>query len=554
MVAMTTMSWTHGRRPAETSGHAPAHPPTGHRPADRPRPRRLGHDLRRHHRTPAARTPDVRRPPARPARRAARPGAHPCPAARGPVVAGRRPRRPQHRRDAPCCSWRPNGSPAGSRPPWAPPSRCWSPPWPARCCTTGRPCGAGPGGVLGVAGVALVVLGPQARLDPVGVLAGLGHTGDHGRRGRPHQALGPAGGGRPAGPGRLAAHGRRAAAAPPTLAFEGVPQRIDAGAVGGYVWLGSMGGLIAYTLWFRGLATLPVGAAAPLVLLSPLVAAVIGAARGESLSPLQTCGFVLALAALLAAQLNPPHTRRRTDAMKPPMTIAVLGATGMVGSRIVAEAAARGHRVPALSRRPVGAHPGVIPVPVDAGDPDAVHEALAHLRSGCRRGDRAHRPGGRGLPARCHPGRPGRGRPARPPRPGGGRRRCPAQPRRPRPPGGRRPPGPRPRAVAAGRRRGSGPAPRLPEPLPHRLGLPQPSGPPRTRPPYRPATAAAPTPCSPRPTAAPWISAEDLAVAAVDELEAPGPDRHITVVHAGGDRERPAACRQAAVRKGPVTS
>ncbi|MBB5938014.1 putative NADH-flavin reductase [Streptomyces zagrosensis] len=28
-----------------------------------------------------------------------------------------------------------------------------------------------------------------------------------------------------------------------------------------------------------------------------------------------------------------------------------------------------------------------------------------------------------------------------------------------------------------------------------------------------------------------WISAEDVAVAVVDELEAPGPERLITVVH-----------------------
>ncbi|MYU29247.1 EamA family transporter [Streptomyces sp. SID7810] len=407
-------------------------------------------------------------------------------------------------------------------------------------------------GVLGVAGVALVVLGPQARLDPVGVLAGLGHTATM------------AGGvvlikrwGRPAGVGPLALAGWQLTVGgllllPPTLAFEGVPQRIDAGAVGGYVWLGSMGGLIAYTLWFRGLATLPVGAAAPLVLLSPLVAAVIGAARGESLSPLQTCGFVLALAALLAAQLNPPHTRRRTDAMKPPMTIAVLGATGMVGSRIVAEAAARGHRVPALSRRPVGAHPGVIPVPVDAGDPDAVHEALAHcgadavvvtvrtdpvdedfllgatrtvLDAGARLGLRVLVVGGAG--ALRSPGAPGllvADDPAHVPA--------------------------RWRPVAA-----AGVAQlRACRSHPHTdwVYLSPPAllepGPRTAR--YRRGTDTLLTAADGRS----WISAEDLAVAAVDELEAPGPDRHITVVHAGGDRERPAACRQAAVRKGPVTS
>ncbi|MGW0769735.1 EamA family transporter [Streptomyces sp. NPDC002676] len=162
-------------------------------------------------------------------------------------------------------------------------------------------------GVLGVVGVGLVVLGPQARLDAVGVLAGLGHTAIM------------AGGvvlakrwGRPAGVGPLTLTGWQLTAGgllmlPLTFAIEGVPQRIDAAAAGGYLWLGSMAGLIAYTLWFRGIGRLPVGASAALVLLSPLVATVIGLALGESLSLLQSLGFVLALAALLAAQLNPPQ-------------------------------------------------------------------------------------------------------------------------------------------------------------------------------------------------------------------------------------------------------
>ncbi|CAL9491315.1 EamA family transporter [Streptomyces sp. enrichment culture] len=231
-------------------------------------------------------------------------------------------------------------------------------------------------GVLGVAGVGLMVLGPGARLDVVGLLAGLGHTATM------------AGGvvltrrwGRPAGAGPLALAGWQLTVGgllllPLTLAFEGVPERIDAGAAGGYLWLGSMGGLIAYTLWFRGIATLPVGAIAPLVLLSPLVATAIGVTRGESLSPSQTCGFALSLAALLAAQLNPPHRRGSTSPMTSALTIAVLGATGMVGSRITAEATARGHRVLALARKPVSGHPSVTPVPLDAADPDAVRRAL----------------------------------------------------------------------------------------------------------------------------------------------------------------------------------
>ncbi|MEV8306850.1 EamA family transporter [Streptomyces flavidovirens] len=171
-------------------------------------------------------------------------------------------------------------------------------------------------GVIGVAGVGLVVLGPDARLDVVGVLAGLGGTATM------------AGGvilikrwGRPPGVGPLTLAGWQLTVGgllllPLTLAFEGAPQRIDAGAVGGYLWLGSMGGLIAYTLWFRGIGKLPVGASAPLVLLSPLVATVVGIVLGESLSLLQTLGFVLALAALLAAQLNSPNQNQNQNQIR----------------------------------------------------------------------------------------------------------------------------------------------------------------------------------------------------------------------------------------------
>ncbi|MFI8850932.1 EamA family transporter [Streptomyces sp. NPDC053499] len=172
-------------------------------------------------------------------------------------------------------------------------------------------------GVLGVLGVGLVVLGPEARLDAVGVLAGLGHTSLM------------AGGvvltkrwGRPAGVGPMTLAGWQLTVGgllllPLALTVEGVPQRIDAAAIGGYLWLGSMGGLIAYALWFRGVGKLPVGASAPLVLLSPLVATVIGLALGESLSPLQTLGFVLALAAMLAAQLSAPRLPGRLSGRRP---------------------------------------------------------------------------------------------------------------------------------------------------------------------------------------------------------------------------------------------
>ncbi|MFC7264033.1 NAD(P)-dependent oxidoreductase [Streptomyces lutosisoli] len=63
--------------------------------------------------------------------------------------------------------------------------------------------------------------------------------------------------------------------------------------------------------------------------------------------------------------------------MKSGMTIAVVGATGMVGSRVITEARARGHQVLALSRKPASEDPNVTPIAVDANDSYAVREALA---------------------------------------------------------------------------------------------------------------------------------------------------------------------------------
>ncbi|MEG9226303.1 EamA family transporter [Aeromicrobium sp. Sec7.5] len=161
-------------------------------------------------------------------------------------------------------------------------------------------------GLIGVAGVALVVLGPARTLDPVGVIAGLGGAASMGlgvvltkRWGRPDgvSALGLAG-------WQLTAGGLVLLA--PTLLVEGVPSDIDSAAVTGYLWLGLVGGLLTYTVWFAGIRRLPVTATALLGLLAPLVAAALGAlVVDESLSALQIAGFALALSAMLAGQLTP---------------------------------------------------------------------------------------------------------------------------------------------------------------------------------------------------------------------------------------------------------
>ncbi|WP_418060422.1 EamA family transporter [Pimelobacter simplex] len=158
--------------------------------------------------------------------------------------------------------------------------------------------------LTGVAGVALVVLGPNATLDPVGLLAGAGG------------ALSMAAGvvltrrwGRPEGVSSpvlvswlLTAGGL--VLLPTTFLVEGAPPAIDVPAAAGYLWLGVVGGLAAYLLWFRGVGVLPVASTALLGLLSPVVAAGLGwLVVGEALRPLQLAGFALALAAILGGQL-----------------------------------------------------------------------------------------------------------------------------------------------------------------------------------------------------------------------------------------------------------
>ena len=174
-------------------------------------------------------------------------------------------------------------------------------------------------GVAGVVGVTVVVLGPGAALSPVGVLAGLTATASMAvgtvlskRWGRPVGAVAYAG-------WLLTAGGLLMA--PVAVAFEGAVPNVDAAAVAGYAWLSLVGTLLAYTLWFRGVGSLPASAVSFLPLVAPLVAAMLGwAVLGEVLTPLQGAGFALALVAVSAGQRVP----RRPEPAAVPSTGAPL--------------------------------------------------------------------------------------------------------------------------------------------------------------------------------------------------------------------------------------
>lgn len=161
--------------------------------------------------------------------------------------------------------------------------------------------------VLGIIGVALMVLRTNAGFDPVSILAGLAGAVAMSagvvltrRWGRPVGAVPFAG-------WQLTAGGLFLL--PIALLVEGAPPTMSMAALGGYAWLAIVGTLLAYSLWFRGIGELPAVAVSFLVLLSPLVASVIGwVVLGQSLTPLQTVGFAIALLGVLAAQIPRLHS------------------------------------------------------------------------------------------------------------------------------------------------------------------------------------------------------------------------------------------------------
>lgn len=168
-------------------------------------------------------------------------------------------------------------------------------------------------GVLGVLGVALVVLGPDAAMSPIGILAGIGGAASMGIGVTLTKKWG-----QPQGVSAISLAGWQLTAGGivlllPALLIDGIPAHIDGPAVAGYAWLTVVGALLTYTIWFTGIRQLPITATALLGLLSPLVAAALGALiAGESLTPIQLLGFAIALSAMFAGQLRARPRRRQT--------------------------------------------------------------------------------------------------------------------------------------------------------------------------------------------------------------------------------------------------
>ncbi len=159
-------------------------------------------------------------------------------------------------------------------------------------------------GIAGIAGVALLVLRADARLDLVGVAAALG--------GAVAMAAGVVLGKRWTTPAPLlAVTGWQLVAGgvvllPVTVVFEGLPPALTAENVGGFAYLGLIGGALTYALWFRGLRVLAATQVTFLGLLSPVVATGVGwLLLGQGLTAPQVVGAAVVLGALVVAQKDP---------------------------------------------------------------------------------------------------------------------------------------------------------------------------------------------------------------------------------------------------------
>lgn len=156
-------------------------------------------------------------------------------------------------------------------------------------------------GLAGIGGVALLVLTPNAALDPVGVIAGLA--------GAVSMAFGtvfsrywqP-----PVSPLAFTAWQMTAGGlllVPVALIFEPPLPALTLTNWLGFIQLGLVGTALTYVMWFRGISRLGPSAVSPLGFLSPAVAVLIGwIVLGQSLGLLQILGIVVVLASTWLSQ------------------------------------------------------------------------------------------------------------------------------------------------------------------------------------------------------------------------------------------------------------
>jgi probable blue pigment (indigoidine) exporter len=165
--------------------------------------------------------------------------------------------------------------------------------------------------IAGFVGVGLLVLGPGARLDSIGIAAALAGAATMGlgtvlikRWKRPVSLLAFTA-------WQLAVGG--ILLVPAALVIEGPITQLSTANLWGFLYLGLVGTGVAYALWFRGIDKLNASAVSYLGLISPVVAALIGfVVLHQTFTTVQLLGIAIVLmSVLLGQQTNQFRHRRR---------------------------------------------------------------------------------------------------------------------------------------------------------------------------------------------------------------------------------------------------
>lgn len=161
--------------------------------------------------------------------------------------------------------------------------------------------GAVAAAVTGVLGVALLLIGPDAALDPVGIAAGLGGAASMAAGTVLSRKWQPPVSALSFTAWQLTAGGL--ILLPFALIMEPALPSLTARNLAGLVWLGLIGAAATYAIWFRGIARIEPGAVAMLGMTSPLTAVILGwVVLGQSLSLLQGVGAAIVLGSVWAGQ------------------------------------------------------------------------------------------------------------------------------------------------------------------------------------------------------------------------------------------------------------
>lgn len=157
--------------------------------------------------------------------------------------------------------------------------------------------------IAGLVGVGLLVLGPTARLDSVGIVAAIAGAATMGlgtvlvkRWKRPVSLL-------VFTAWQLAVGG--IVLLPIALVIEGPITHLSTTNLLGFVYLGVVGTGVAYALWFRGIDKLKASAVSSLGLMSPVVATLIGfVLLHQTLTLVQLIGIGIVLISVLIGTTN----------------------------------------------------------------------------------------------------------------------------------------------------------------------------------------------------------------------------------------------------------